>query len=85
KKSNQFLVGFALETQNEDENALGKLQKKNLDMIVLNSLRDEGAGFKSDTNKIKIFTKTDRKEFTLKSKNEVAKDILNMVEEKILK
>ena len=85
KKSKQFLVGFALETQNEEENALGKLQKKNLDMIVLNSLRDEGAGFKSDTNKIKIFTKTDRKEFTLKSKNEVAKDILNMVEEELLK
>ena len=54
-------------------------------MIVLNSLRDEGAGFKSDTNKIKIFTKTDRKEFTLKSKIEVAKDILDMVEEEILK
>ena len=85
RKSRQFLVGFALETQNEEENALGKLQKKNLDMIVLNSLRDEGAGFKNDTNKIKIFTKTDRKEFTLKSKNEVAKDILNFVEQKILK
>ena len=85
RKSRQFLVGFALETQNEEENALGKLQKKNLDMIVLNSLRDEGAGFKNDTNKIKIFTKTDRKEFTLKSKNEVAKDILNFVEQEILK
>ncbi|MGZ5211945.1 MAG: phosphopantothenoylcysteine decarboxylase domain-containing protein, partial [Kaistella sp.] len=85
KKSNQFLVGFALETQNEDENALGKLQKKNLDMIVLNSLRDVGAGFQSDTNKIKIFTKNDKKEFTLKSKMEVAKDILDMVEEEILK
>ena len=85
RKSKQFLVGFALETQNEEENALGKLQKKNLDMIVLNSLRDEGAGFKNDTNKINIFTKTDRKEFTLKSKNEVAKDILNFVEQEILK
>ena len=85
RKSKQFLVGFALETQNEEENALGKLQKKNLDMIVLNSLRDEGAGFKNDTNKIKIFTKTDRKEFALKSKNEVAKDILNFVEQEILK
>ena len=85
RKSKQFLVGFALETQNEEENALGKLQKKNLDMIVLNSLRDEGAGFKNDTNKIKIFTKNDRKEFTLKSKNEVAKDILNFVEQEILK
>ena len=85
RKSRQFLVGFALETQNEEENALGKLQKKNLDMIVLNSLRDEGAGFKNDTNKIKIFTKTDRKEFALKTKNEVAKDILNVVEQEILK
>ena len=85
KKQKQFLVGFALETQNEEENALGKLQKKNLDMIVLNSLRDEGAGFKNDTNKIKIFTKKEKKEFTLKTKNEVAKDILNFVEEEILK
>ena len=85
RKSRQFLVGFALETQNEEENALGKLQKKNLDMIVLNSLRDEGAGFKNDTNKIKIFTKNDRKEFALKTKNEVAKDILNVVEQEILK
>ncbi|MCQ4035720.1 bifunctional phosphopantothenoylcysteine decarboxylase/phosphopantothenate--cysteine ligase CoaBC [Kaistella montana] len=85
KKNKQFLVGFALETQNEEENAKGKLQKKNLDMIVLNSLRDEGAGFKNDTNKIKIFTKTEMKEFALKSKNEVATDILNYIEEQILK
>lgn len=85
RKSKQFLVGFALETQNEEENALGKLQKKNLDMIVLNSLRDEGAGFKNDTNKIKIFTQNDRKEFALKAKTEVAKDILNVVEQEILK
>lgn len=84
KKSHQFLVGFALETQNEEENAKGKLQKKNLDMIVLNSLRDEGAGFKGDTNKIKILTKTEQKEFPLKSKEEVAKDILNFVEEKMM-
>lgn len=80
KKTHQFLVGFALETQNEEENAKGKLEKKNLDMIVLNSLRDEGAGFKNDTNKIKIFTKTEKKEFNLKSKDDVAKDILNFVE-----
>ncbi len=85
KKGKQYLVGFALETQNEEENAKGKLQKKNLDMIVLNSLRDEGAGFKNDTNKIKIFTKTEKKEFTLKSKDEVASDILNFIEEQILK
>ena len=54
KKTHQFLVGFALETQNEEENAKSKLQKKNLDMIVLNSLRDEGAGFQKDTNKVKF-------------------------------
>ncbi|MDP9958949.1 bifunctional phosphopantothenoylcysteine decarboxylase/phosphopantothenate--cysteine ligase CoaBC [Chryseobacterium lathyri] len=85
KKTHQFLVGFALETQNEEENAKGKLEKKNLDMIVLNSLRDEGAGFKNDTNKIKIFTKTEKKEFDLKSKDEVAADILDFVEAQLLK
>ncbi|MFS4472734.1 bifunctional phosphopantothenoylcysteine decarboxylase/phosphopantothenate--cysteine ligase CoaBC [Chryseobacterium sp. T20] len=85
KKTHQFLVGFALETQNEEDNAKGKLEKKNLDMIVLNSLRDEGAGFKNDTNKIKIFTKTEKKEFNLKSKDDVAKDILNFVESQLLK
>ncbi|WP_080777220.1 bifunctional phosphopantothenoylcysteine decarboxylase/phosphopantothenate--cysteine ligase CoaBC [Chryseobacterium phocaeense] len=85
KKTHQFLVGFALETQNEEENAKGKLEKKNLDMIVLNSLRDEGAGFKNDTNKIKIFTRTEKKEFNLKSKDEVAADILDFVEAQLLK
>ena len=85
RKNHQFLVGFALETQHEEENAKTKLEKKNLDMIVLNSLRDTGAGFKSDTNKIKIITKTEVKEFNLKSKNEVAEDILNFAEEQILK
>ncbi|UZT96183.1 bifunctional phosphopantothenoylcysteine decarboxylase/phosphopantothenate--cysteine ligase CoaBC [Chryseobacterium fluminis] len=85
QKEHQFLVGFALETQNEEENAIGKLHRKNLDMIILNSLRDEGAGFKNDTNKIKIFTKTEKKEFNLKSKAEVATDILNFVEDQLLK
>ena len=85
QKTKQFLVGFALETQNEEENAKGKLQKKNLDMIVLNSLRDEGAGFKAATNKIKIITNSSITEFPLKSKEEVAKDILNFVEAQILK
>ncbi|WP_419869477.1 bifunctional phosphopantothenoylcysteine decarboxylase/phosphopantothenate--cysteine ligase CoaBC [Chryseobacterium sp. CT-SW4] len=85
QKTHQFLVGFALETQNEEENAKGKLEKKNLDMIILNSLRDEGAGFRNDTNKIKIFTKTDKKEFDLKSKTEVAKDIFNFIETQYLK
>lgn len=85
KKTHQFLVGFALETQNEEENAKAKFEKKNLDMIVLNSLRDEGAGFKNDTNKIKIFTKTEKKEFDLKSKEDVAKDILDCIEAQLLK
>ena len=85
RKTKQFLVGFALETQNEEENAKGKLQKKNLDMIVLNSLRDKGAGFKGATNKIKIITESSLTEFPLKSKQEVAKDILNFVEDQILK
>ncbi len=85
KKTRQFLVGFALETQNEEENAKAKLEKKNLDMIVLNSLRDEGAGFKNDTNKIKIFTRTEKKEFDLKSKEDVAKDILDFIESQLLK
>ena len=83
KKQHQFLVGFALETQNEEENAKGKLEKKNLDMIVLNSLRDAGAGFKGDTNKIKILTKEGKREFDLKSKDDVAVDILNFVVEKM--
>ncbi len=83
KKSGQFLVGFALETQNEEENARGKLVKKNLDMIILNSLRDEGAGFANATNKIKIFTPKEELSFSLKSKEEVAKDILNFIEQKL--
>jgi len=76
KKNSQILVGFALETDNEEDNAIGKLKKKNLDFIVLNSLNDKGAGFKSDTNKITIFNKAfERIEFPIKSKAEVAKDI----------
>ena len=85
KKTHQFLVGFAIETQNEEENAKSKLQKKNLDMIVLNSLRDEGAGFQKDTNKVKILTHSEQKEFSLKSKDEVAKDILDFVETQLKK
>lgn len=85
QKSHQFLVGFALETENEEENAKGKMQKKNLDMIVLNSLRDEGAGFKGGTNKIKIITENKVTEFPLKQKSEVAKDILNFIQQQILK
>lgn len=80
KRTGQILVGFALETNNEEENAIGKLRKKNLDFIVLNSLRDEGAGFKNDHNKITIIDNTlSRETFPLKSKQEVAKDICKKV------
>lgn len=83
QKKHQFLVGFALETQNEEANAQGKLVKKNLDMIILNSLRDKGAGFQKDTNKIKIITHDDMRAYELKSKQEVASDILDFMESKI--
>jgi len=80
KKAGQILVGFALETNNEEENAIGKLRKKNLDFIVLNSLRDEGAGFKNDHNKITIIdSKLSKDSFPLKSKKDVAKDICKKV------
>jgi phosphopantothenoylcysteine decarboxylase/phosphopantothenate--cysteine ligase len=76
KRSDQLLVGFALETNDEEQNAIEKLKKKNLDFIVLNSLNDEGAGFKGDTNKITIIDRTLQKtNFDLKTKAEVAKDI----------
>ncbi|MBA3986758.1 MAG: bifunctional phosphopantothenoylcysteine decarboxylase/phosphopantothenate--cysteine ligase CoaBC [Flavobacteriales bacterium] len=79
-KKNQLLVGFALETDNEVKNAKNKLKKKNLDLIVLNSLNDKGAGFKSDTNKVTIINKKGNlKVFDLKSKQEVAKDLLNEI------
>lgn len=78
-KKNQFLVGFALETENEEANAKKKLQKKNLDAIVLNSLNDKGAGFKTKTNKITFITKDSLTPYDLKSKEEVAKDILNAI------
>ncbi len=80
KTKNQVLVGFALETNNEKENALQKLQSKNADMIVLNSLQDPGAGFGHDTNKITIFDKTGKAyPFEIKSKKEVARDIVNTI------
>ena len=83
-KENQFLVGFALETNNELENAKGKLKRKNLDAIVLNSLQDKGAGFATDTNKITIIDKDlNEKSFELKSKVEVAKDIISEIIKKI--
>ncbi|TXE11954.1 bifunctional phosphopantothenoylcysteine decarboxylase/phosphopantothenate--cysteine ligase CoaBC [Seonamhaeicola algicola] len=83
-KTNQYLVGFALETNNELENAKGKLKRKNLNLIVLNSLNDKGAGFKGDTNKVTFIDKNETiTEFQLKSKAEVAKDLLNKITEQI--
>jgi len=79
-KEKQFLVGFALETQNELENAKIKLEKKNLDLIVLNSLRDKGAGFKGETNKVTFVAKDNKVvPFSVKPKTEVAKDILQYI------
>ena len=76
KGENQHLVGFALETNNAEENARLKLEKKNLDFIVLNSLEDKGAGFACDTNKVTIIDKESKSTYPLKSKKEVAKDIV---------
>ena len=78
-KTTQTLIGFALETENEVTNAQTKLEKKNLNGIVLNSLRDAGAGFGTDTNKITFITKEKQISFPLKSKEEVAKDILTQI------
>ena len=76
KREDQRLIGFALETNDELDNARKKLQKKNFDFIVLNSLQDESAGFQHDTNKITIVSATDVKAFPLKPKTEVARDII---------
>jgi phosphopantothenoylcysteine decarboxylase/phosphopantothenate--cysteine ligase len=78
-KTTQTLIGFALETENEVANAQTKLEKKNLNGIVLNSLRDAGAGFGTDTNKVTFITKETQISFPLKTKEEVAKDILAQI------
>tara|TARA_B100000427_G_scaffold301114_1_gene284060 strand:+ start:230 stop:1438 length:1209 start_codon:yes stop_codon:yes gene_type:complete len=79
-KKNQFLVGFALENENEIENSIKKLKEKNLDLIVLNSLNDKGAGFGTETNKVTIINKKQEKtNFDLKDKVEVAGDIFNHI------
>ena len=84
EKLNQFIVGFALETENELDNAREKIKKKHFDLIVLNSLNDQGAGFGFDTNKITIIDPKDEiKYFDLKSKKEVARDIVNEIVNKI--
>ena len=77
KGKNQLLVGFALETNNEQQNAEGKLERKNFDFIVLNSLNDAGAGFRHDTNKISIIDRKGRTDYPLKPKTEVAQDIID--------
>ena len=83
-KKNQLLIGFALETENEIENAKLKLKNKNLDLIVLNSLNDEGAGFGVDTNKITIISKDNKSiNFPLKDKKSVSFDIINKIIELI--
>lgn len=80
KKANQFTVGFALETENEIANAEKKIVSKNFDLIVLNSLNDNGAGFSHDTNKITLINRNNEaRKFSLKSKKEVAHDIVNAV------
>jgi phosphopantothenoylcysteine decarboxylase/phosphopantothenate--cysteine ligase len=80
KTNGQVLVGFALETKNEIEYAEKKLKEKNADLIVLNTLRDEGAGFGHDTNKVTLFFKDhSQKQFDLKPKAELAKDIVDSI------
>ena len=83
KREGQLLVGFALETNNEEQNAQHKLEKKNLDFIVLNSLRNEGTCFQSDENQISIISHEGRKDFPKKPKTEVARDIVDEVVAKL--
>ncbi|MFT7198105.1 MAG: phosphopantothenoylcysteine decarboxylase/phosphopantothenate--cysteine ligase, partial [Marinoscillum sp.] len=81
-KQKQLNVGFALETDNETENALGKLKRKNFDFIVLNSLQNEGAGFAHDTNQISVFDKhNNATHFELKNKEAVAKDLVQIIQD----
>ena len=80
KNGDQKLIGFALETNNEETNAIDKLNRKNLDYIILNSLQDKGAGFGTNTNKITVYSaKGEKFEYGLKSKVEVAKDIIDII------
>ena len=84
KSKGQLLVGFALETNNGEEHARAKLNKKNLDFIVLNSLEDKGAGFSCDTNKVTIIDREGKSDYPLKSKKEVAKDIVSYMSRLLL-
>lgn len=82
KRANQLLIGFALETNDAVQNALSKLQSKNLDLIVLNTLEDQGAGFRHQTNKVTLIDRKGKmKQYPLKSKREVALDIAQAVED----
>ena len=83
KRDNQILMGFALETDDGYNSAIGKLKRKNLDIVVLNTLADEGAGFSHNTNKVTVIKRvgvdTEIRSFELKSKKEVAKDLIDML------
>jgi phosphopantothenoylcysteine decarboxylase/phosphopantothenate--cysteine ligase len=85
KKNEQLLIGFSLETENEKENASKKLKAKNLDLIILNSLKDKGAGFEFDTNKVSlIHASGEIVEIPLKHKSEIAKEIVTYIEQKLI-
>jgi phosphopantothenoylcysteine decarboxylase/phosphopantothenate--cysteine ligase len=82
KRNNQFLAGFALETEKQLENAKKKLQNKNLDLIVLNSPKDSGAAFGYETNKVTIITKANKRyDYELKLKHDVAMDIVDKIKD----
>jgi phosphopantothenoylcysteine decarboxylase/phosphopantothenate--cysteine ligase len=84
KREDQLVVGFALETENERENALGKMKRKRFDMIVMNSLNDPGAGFGHDTNRVTLmFPDGEERALELKSKIEVARDIAEFLARKL--
>ncbi len=85
KKNGQIIVGFALETENELENAKAKLERKNCDLVVLNSLRDKGAGFAGDNNKVTLVTRNKSQEEELKPKSEIARDLLNFIMREFIK
>ena len=86
RSDNQTIVGFALETDNEIENAIKKIQSKDIDMIVMNSTNDKGATFGYDTNKVTIIDKDlTVKEFALKDKQDIAKDIVSVITDKLNK
>ena len=79
RKKGQFLCGFSMETQNMLENSRAKLQKKNIDMIVANNLKEEGAGFKTDTNVVTFITRNEEKQLPKLTKNQVADELLDYI------